>query len=269
MHSLSVVLGGRTALAREFLAVADPAEIVVLIGRNPDEVAWLKSRYPWFTVLNGWERDPTLPDTRGPVRIFWCSVEPPHISDIEVTDYCRAMFADLGMLRRLLERCRLLPVHIALVSSASAVLPYPHSMCALTIETAVEALCANRRQTVLSVFYPGRLVDRRTGSSAWGCFYTSQTRLARLMIKAATSESAQRRLVGIDARIELFAARCRKWFHGISSGRQEADTAAKETAPKISTWSFARHPQPRMHPTGGHPVSAEVARAVGRSAAAR
>jgi hypothetical protein len=199
MRSLSIVIGARTALGRTLLAKLDPAEIVVCAARSSDEAVWLESHYPWHPVIRGDAAESALPFTRGPIRIYYCSTAPLLPSAAPGAQVLQSVLGELGLVRSVMNKCGTHRVHIAFASTASAALPSPHSICALTLERHLESLCAMRPDTLLSVFYPGRCIDRCAATSVSSLIYTSYARLACLMLKTAHSHAERRAVVGLDA----------------------------------------------------------------------
>jgi len=198
-HSLSIVIHPLTPLGQALLAILDPAEMVVLAVDDIENQSRCEKRYPWFSLARTWLRPISLPDTRGPIRIYLCCIQPQ--SGADSAPNTRTVLRCLAAVNKILPSCGRHPVHVVLASSALAAHPLPHSMTSLTIENELERLCRSRPDTLLSVLHAGRLVDRRTGSQSHPLFATSFTHLARLMIQTAAGTAEHRMVVGIDARI--------------------------------------------------------------------
>ncbi|MBD3392750.1 MAG: hypothetical protein GF418_11675 [Chitinivibrionales bacterium] len=219
MKSLSIIVEPRTALGRALLVTLDPAEIVVLAARAPNDAAWLAAHYPWHPRLHLWEHDRVLPDIRGPIRVYSC--DPVHGLPGQTQDPSES----LATLSRILRACGQGIIHVAFVSTIAALVPSPRSLRALSTLTGMEALCRRRPRTLLSVFYPGRCLDTRSTSSHRALFRTSCRGLARRMIQTASSAWPRNRVIGLDANLSLLRARINAFF-----GTRSPDTHAASTA---------------------------------------
>jgi hypothetical protein len=200
MHSLSIIIGPRTALGRTLCRIGDPSEIIVLIPRSADESEWLAQHYPWFIQYCPWDASSRLPDTRGPVRIMFCAANPQTREIRNPLRENQMLLDDLTTVKQLMNIYRHHRIHLVLASNSPAS-PYPQTNIPFfNTEAMLERLCGENGNAVLSVLHAGRLFDTEAEPAPRPMFATSLIKLARIMINRAQSDAPMSMTVGIDAR---------------------------------------------------------------------
>lgn len=197
-----LIVGGKTRLAMSlFEAASASGHETFVVYASTDEHAALQALYPASALLEASQRM----EGRS-LCIFVCAFGLAHPGKPDPQRHSERLLQDAALLFALV-RTHAGGVHVLLVSTVVALAP-PRDRCYYAgfknlAESVVAAQLQGVEGAMLSVFYPGRLVERRSGSGPTGLLATPYRALARQMVDAARGSSDVNRIVGIDARLWL------------------------------------------------------------------
>lgn len=197
--SCVVVIGPRTRLGRELVARArgrgDRVLAVARPGRDAEELKATWGDDPGIEVVHA----EVGADVPAGARVFVCALGPVQSGDR--VDDPAVVEAELAALARLLGA----KARVVLVSSVVALAPKRdrrhYGGWKNLVEDRLRVLAAENG-VELSVVYPGRLVERRSGNSWRDFVHTPYPKLARV-VETSSSRPPADRAVGLDARVWL------------------------------------------------------------------
>lgn len=204
------VFGPRTQLAGALLALAtDQAWDTVLVARDRVEAQALTAAYPGTPVLQAGAEAAEFPRATQEVAIVCCGFGVIHPETVCVAEHWQRHERDLNTLRRVVRLYQQVPVHAIFVSSVVALGPprrraYYGGWKSLS-EGAIGALLRGCPHARFSVFFPGRLVDKRSLGQLDSLLATRYEHLAKIILEVIRDGRARNRLVGMDARLWLLA----------------------------------------------------------------
>ena len=222
---LVVVFGPQTRLAKALLSSSswERETSFLLVARNAGEHEAVTLAQPRAAVHRAWEPDSPLPAEDEAVTIFCCAfgvihpgtVVPAH--DLErVEADCRALGA---ILRTYAER----RVHLVFVSSALALCPRPGREYYAGWKNVAEGLerqmAEGSHVACLSVFYPGRLVEKKEPLKPVSWLHSSYTELAEALVSSARQNRSRIAVFGLDARLWLTMQAVRLAWSGLIGRR--------------------------------------------------
>lgn len=199
-----LIVGGKTRLAMSlFEAASASGRDTFVVYANADEHAALLALYPASALLEASQRI----EGRS-LCVFVCAFGLAHPEKPDPQRHSERLLHDAALLFALV-RTHAGGVHVLLVSTVIALAP-PRDRCYYAgfknlAESVVAAQLQGLAGAMLSVFYPGRLVERRSRSGPAGVLSTPYRTLVRQMVAAARGCSEVNRIVGIDARLWLMA----------------------------------------------------------------
>lgn len=203
-----VVFGPRTRLGQAFCTWVSAHHDLLLVARDPAERDRLSTAHPQAATYAAWESTSPVPTSQQEIGIICCALGPLHPGAPDLAADSVNVARDLAALARLLDAWRSLRVHVVFVSSVLALQArrgrrYYAGFKSL-LEECIAALVADRPGTVLSVLYPGRLVEGRRRPLDW--LHTTYGHLAKRMAQLVLSAPPVRQIVGWDARLLMAAA---------------------------------------------------------------
>ena len=211
----TLILGSRTRLARSLLQeMTLRAESAFLVAWSENEMGILKSAHPANPIYPAWQNS-SLPAASTQLVIFVCALGPVHpgLPDPRA-DTLRAT-RDLEILKRILDENRNGLVHIVFVSSVVALFPRRarayYAGWKSMVEGVLESLSASHPHCLLSVLYPGRLIEQHDNRRPVSFLYTTFRDLAQEMMKIKGTQKPLHRIVGIDARLWLATQAMLAW----------------------------------------------------------
>ena len=205
-----VVFGPRTQLAGALLALAtDHALDTVLVARDLSEMKSLTVIYPNARVVQAGAEAAGLPRATHEVAIVCCGFGLIHPETVRLLDHWRRHERDIDMFRRVVRQYQSVSVHGIFVSSVVALGPprrraYYGGWKSVS-EGAIGALLREHPQARYSVFFPGRLVERRSLRRPDSLLATPYKHLAKMILRVIHDGRVRNRLVGADARLWLLA----------------------------------------------------------------
>ena len=203
-----VLFGPRTRLAQSVLA--DDwvrGQSLICVARTPVEAEWIRGACPSSEILLGWNPAGIRWVNGGPAGVLMCAagVIHPGLECLE-TDH-RAVLRDLGILEAIVRSQAGESVHVVFMSSVLALGRSPgrgyYAGWKAIMEGAVAGIVANAPRALLSILYPGRLMEERSIARPMSFLSTQYRRAAQAMIQAARSTSPRRAVLGLDARLWL------------------------------------------------------------------
>lgn len=210
-----LIVGGKTRLARALFAAAlASGREAFVVHAGADERTALLDLYPASALLEasqGIER-PTL-------CIFVCALGLTHPERPDLPRHADRLHRDAALLLALVQS-QAAGIHVLLVSTVIALAP-PRDRCHYAgfknlAESVVAAQLQGVEGAMLSVFYPGRLVDRPSAAGMSARLATPHEVLAQKMLRTAAGGRPAQCIVGIDARLWLFFHAARMLIQSVS-----------------------------------------------------
>jgi hypothetical protein len=206
---LVVVFGPQTRLARALLASSSWASgtTFLLVARHITEYDALRVAQPGAALYQAWEPGSVLVDEGEAVAIVCCAFGPIHPGAAVAADDLRRADADCRALGAILRKYSELRLHLLLISTVLALCPRPGREYYAGWKNVVEGLVRQavepRREAGLSVFYPGRLVERKTLATPASMLQTSYRELAEEVVSDVRQNRSRRAVLGVDSRLWL------------------------------------------------------------------
>lgn len=226
-----LIVGGKTRLAMSlFEAASASGQETFVVYATTDEHAALLALYPASALLEA-----SRPIEGRSLCVFVCAFGLAHPGKPDPQRHADRLLQDAAWLFGLV-RSQAGGVHVLLVSTVIALAP-PRDRCYYAgfknlAESVVAAQLQGIAGAMLSVFYPGRLVARRSGSGLFGLLSTPYRALARQMVETARGSSQASRIVGIDARMWLMVNAMRLLVRSISPSIGNADLHSRDGLPR-------------------------------------
>jgi hypothetical protein len=149
------------------------------------------------------------------------------------TDH-RAVLRDVGILEAIVRSQAGESVHVVFMSSVLALGRSPgrgyYAGWKATMEGAVAGIVANAPGTLLSILYPGRLLEERSIARPMSFLSTRYHRAAQVMIHAARSPFPRRAVLGLDARLWLVSRGLVAWRDALM-GRPKTEIVDRNGLP--------------------------------------
>jgi hypothetical protein len=220
--NLLVILGPRTALAAQILAMPWASENdVLLVARHSEEASALASHYPCARVLScgAIESQWRCPAAVRAVTVVLCAFGLIHPVMPDWASHSMAMSRDLKAVTKILDRCRPCPVTLIFVSTALAAVPNKKRSYYVgwkyLAEAVLEKALEGHQGGHFCVLLPGRLASKRTLVRPLSLLHTTYSRLARIIIETARAPRTQRQIVGLDARALMLVGAVRLLVNGV------------------------------------------------------
>jgi len=197
------IFGGRTRLARELYLQATQAGLsVFVLFASAGDRAVLLQHYPEGAIVD------SLPTSAREVAVVVCALGLVHPASPDAHAHLGKFAAECETLSELAAGYRG-QLHLILVSTVIALLPGRERAYYAGFKNLAEAMaaaaCRRCPGSLLSVLYPGHLVEKRGGRGLASLLATPYDRLTLLLVKVIGSKQPTARVVGADARLWVVA----------------------------------------------------------------
>jgi hypothetical protein len=149
---------------------------------------------------------PTLDDEKA-ITVVCCALGPIHPQSPAPSTDAERVIADHQTMATLVRQRADVPLRLVFISSVLALCPSRgreyYAGWKNVLAGLVQALSAERDAIEVSVFYPGRLVDRKSVTQPKSLLHTSYAELAERVVAQVQESGPQERVIGLDARLWL------------------------------------------------------------------
>jgi hypothetical protein len=206
---LVVVLGPQTRLAKAVLGSPSwgSKTAFLLVTRNPGEYEAANLAQPSATLYRAWQPESPLPEENEAVAVVCCALGVIHPGAVVASRDLQGVSADHQILEAIVRKYANVPQHFVFISSVLALCPRPgreyYAGWKNVLQALVRHTAGSRRGVSVSVYYPGRLVEKRTLGTPGSFLHTSYAALAEVIVSNVRQNRSREAVLGLDSRLWL------------------------------------------------------------------